>query len=483
MFPSKPSFVPVVLGLALASVLLEGGCHQLVGIEERCTDADCATQVPEGACEKPVCTPQGTCSFVAKTGEACGADGTCRGYACIGSDTTFGAGQSASCLRASDGLVWCWGDGTYGQLGDTQRGPRSTPYLVPRIGTELARARSVSVGYAHACALLETGQVVCWGNNRGAQSNGREPSLSDDPLPPTLIEGLPKAAKVVTGYGHTCVLTEDRRVFCWGRNVDGECGVGDPAQIIPAPREVRGLDPMLSVSTSKLTTCAANAVDVLCWGENKWGQLGPGVTTPIGLAPSKVMGLAPGGVLQVAASWGFVCAIVATSGHLQCWGNNRWGQLGDGKVLSPWGDAGPGESANPQPRFVVAPDGQRPIDSVNTIFYGTGSHVCVRSSIYFPDLLCWGENGAYEVGVPDPTPSPTPLRSPPARGASDLLMGDDHTCALRRETDGFDFMCWGQARAGQVGDGLPIAPHVQPESNRVKWPDAPGGLAFLQANQ
>lgn len=459
-------------------------CHSLVGIEDRCTDADCAHLVATEACEKPACTPEGTCSFVARTGESCGGEGTCRGYTCVGADTKLAAGESATCLRASDGLVWCWGQGNFGQLGDSLREPRSTPVLVPRIGVDLPRARSVSVGYAHACALLDDGRVACWGNNQGGQANPRERTFGIDPLGPTVVDGLPKVEEIAAGYGHTCVLTADRRVFCWGKNNEGECGVGDEADFVTTPREVPGLVEILGISTAKLTTCASDGVSVFCWGEAKWGQLGPTFGAPIARAPVKIEGLEGGSVLQVAVSWGQVCAL-GTSGRMMCWGNDRWGQLGNGVVHTPWGTRGPGEAAFPEPRFVVAPDASEPLplQGINRIYTGTGSHICVRSSIYYPDHLCWGENGKQEVGVPDTTSSSRPLRSPPTRNATSLLIGNDHTCALRRESDGFGVSCWGLTRAGETGNGQPIADGVQPEPKAVAWPDGFGGIAHIRATQ
>jgi alpha-tubulin suppressor-like RCC1 family protein len=505
-----------------------GGCQSLIGIHERCekscfdehartvcdtdgnrrreacpaeaplcnggecvaachNDDDCTMVAPGGACEKAICV-QGACTIVARTGEACLDDGTCRGYACISPTTQLSLSLVNSCMRDSAGLVWCWGDNTNGQLGRPNVMTPSVPFLVPRIGVDLPRARAVSVGYGHSCAVLEDGTLACWGNNLAGQSNGVSPT--DTPIEPMMVTLPGPVATVVTGHGHTCVQLTDNRIFCWGENVNGEVGSGSTAPFVSVPTEVTFPEtnlPVSSLSTSTSVTCVTDRIDIFCWGGNKWGELGADAPVPaIVPHPVKVKGIERGGVFQIAVGWGFVCAVVEGHHWVQCWGNNRWGQLGDGTVLKVWGPDGEGNVADPNPRFVVQPNAIAQLarlDSVTMLVAGSGSHVCASALPWSPEILCWGENTTTEVGVLKKGPFPRPVRTF-AKGAKQVATGDDHTCILRREDDGFDISCWGRGRVGQLGDGMPLYEnHAQPKPTRVRFPDKPGGIVAVRASQ
>jgi alpha-tubulin suppressor-like RCC1 family protein len=119
----------------------------------------------------------------------------------------------------------CWGSGTSGQLGSgalTQRNPRPTA-VTGLHGAAIALA----AGSAHACAVTGQG-VQCWGTGRHGELGDGSLGMQATPVD---VAGLPSDPGV-TGLGggnaHTCALTAGGQMFCWGRNVGGEIGLGLP---------------------------------------------------------------------------------------------------------------------------------------------------------------------------------------------------------------------------------------------------------------
>jgi alpha-tubulin suppressor-like RCC1 family protein len=187
------------------------------------------------------------------------------------------AGNGASCLRRMGGEVHCWGDNTFGQLGNGMvGGSASTPVAV--VG--LTDAVDVALGDGFACAARSTGRVVCWGKNTSGQlgtSGGNRGTIDD-------VSGLPDAspATAVAASGtHACAVLSGA-VWCWGANDLGQLGQGDRAPYA-APVAVVGLTGVTSVFGAQGTsvgprhTCATLAGGgVSCWGAALFGRLGSG---------------------------------------------------------------------------------------------------------------------------------------------------------------------------------------------------------------
>ena len=138
---------------------------------------------------------------------------------------------SHSCAVTATGKVFCWGEGSKGRLGDgiADRGPSWRPVPVSGLPSD---AQSVTVGRDHACAVLGTDAVVCWGANDhgqlGSDTNGI-PSTSALP-----VDGLPGGvAALAAGYGFTCALIDDGRIFCWGGAPLGPSNTPVPLAFLP----------------------------------------------------------------------------------------------------------------------------------------------------------------------------------------------------------------------------------------------------------
>ncbi len=271
------------------------------------------------------------------------------------------AGDGYACALTTSGGVKCWGANSVGQLGNgMSTGPQicsglgcsTTPVDVAGLTSGVA---AISAGSGHTCALTTSGGVKCWGaNGVGQLGNGTNtgPQICVGlgcSTTPVDVSGLTAGVTAVsTGAGHTCALTTAGGVKCWGSNGSGELGDGGftaPKQPNATPVDVSGLTTGVAVvSAGGGHTCAlTTAGGVKCWGDNTYGELGNGISggpeacfegAPCSTTAVDVTGL-PGGVVAISAAvgGGHTCALTTSSG-VKCWGYNYFGQLGDGTTTN-----------------------------------------------------------------------------------------------------------------------------------------------------
>jgi len=136
-----------------------------------------------------------------------------------------------------------------------------------------------------------------------------------------------KAAQISGGVAYTCALTSAGGVKCWGNNEYGQLGDGTTDYRFTLV-DVKGLTSKVTqISAGFGHTCAlTSSGGVKCWGNNEYGQLGDG-TTEHRSTPVDVKGLTSK-VTQISAGFGHTCALTS-SGGVKCWGYNEYGQLGD----------------------------------------------------------------------------------------------------------------------------------------------------------
>uniref|UniRef100_UPI00345C7544 RCC1 domain-containing protein n=1 Tax=uncultured Chloroflexus sp. TaxID=214040 RepID=UPI00345C7544 len=147
---------------------------------------------------------------------------------------------------------------------------------------------------------------------------------------PVAVRGLSGVSAIAAGGDHTCALTTAGEVRCWGRNSRGQLGNGTTTDS-STPVAVSGLIGVSAIATGGEHTCALTmAGEVRCWGSNSRGQLGNGTTTDSS-TPVAVSGLASE-VRAIATGFDHTCALT-TAGEVRCWGNNYFGQLGDGRIF------------------------------------------------------------------------------------------------------------------------------------------------------
>ncbi len=187
---------------------------------------------------------------------------------------------------------------------------------------------ALAVGEQHACVLLDGG-VKCWGRNIWGELGDGTNQDRSSPVPVAGLDG--RVAAISAGAAHTCALFPAGNVKCWGYNIYGQLGDGGGGGGVanansPQPVDVAGLIDAIAISAGGGHTCAlTSAGGVKCWGDNTFGQMGDGTTT-MRNTPVDVTGLTSG-VRAVAAGGNFTCALMAV-GNVKCWGSNAQGQLG-----------------------------------------------------------------------------------------------------------------------------------------------------------
>lgn len=201
--------------------------------------------------------------------------------------TSIGAGDLHTCALLASGAVRCWGSNSQGELGyagvnELGDEPGEMPPPDVAIG---GKAIQLSVGGDHTCVLLDTGGVRCWGGNSNGQLGyGHTDDLGagsgDMPRPDVQLGG--KAIQVVTGSIHSCALLDSGNVKCWGRNTYGQLGYGNELNIgdkegqMPPPDVQIGGKAVL-IAAGGFRTCAVLDTGALrCWGDNSGGSLGYG---------------------------------------------------------------------------------------------------------------------------------------------------------------------------------------------------------------
>lgn len=340
----------------------------------------------------------------------------------IGMDTSRGH----SCAVTDAGGVKCWGDNYFGQLGDDTTVRRSEPVDVVGLSSGVSQ---VMVGGYHTCALTIEGAVKCWGENGSGQLGD---GTTTQRLTPVNVNNLTSGiVALAAGTKHTCALTSSGGVQCWGMNSDGQLGDATTTQRL-SPVNVSGLSSGIAkIAGGERHTCAlSSAGGLACWGWNGEGQLGDGTTTQR-LSPVAVNGLSSG-VIALAAGYGFTCALTNTGG-MKCWGDNYYGQLGDGTYtqrLTPNDVSGLNSG----------------VTALATGFY----HTC--AVITGGAAKCWGWNGYGQLGDGTTTQRWTPVDvSGLTSGVTEIAAGSIHSCALTSS----GMMCWGGNYYGQLGDGTP----------------------------
>lgn len=234
----------------------------------------------------------------------------------VSSVVDMALGAAHTCAFGA-GSMWCWGDNTWGQLGDGTMNARFTPVAISPPGG-LAAAR-MSAGEEHSCLIDTAGGVWCWGNDNGRLGAGTGRGTSSTPVRVLGLSGMME--QVAAGSEHTCARRLSGVSYCWGANHRGQLGdrtTVDRASAVPIA-DLQNLK-WLAVSASGGHSCAVDENSAIwCWGLNDHGQVGNGATTDR-LWPTRVM--TPEGVnfSRVVLGGSATCGL-STSGAIWCWGD------------------------------------------------------------------------------------------------------------------------------------------------------------------
>ena len=239
------------------------------------------------------------------------------------------------------------------------------------------------------------------------------------------------AAAISSGLDHTCALTTGGGAKCWGYNFYGQIGDGTYSDR-HTPVDVTALSSgVAAISAGTFHNCAlTTGGGVKCWGNNGYGELGDGKVAANSSTPVDVTTLSSG-VAAISAGLSHTCALTNAAG-VKCWGRNQSGEVGDGTTT---------ERDNPV-------DVAGLTSGVAAISTG-GEHTCALTT--GGGVKCWGNNSNGQVGDGTTTERDTPVAvTGLTSGVVAISASRTHTCAL---TTGGGVKCWGNNGAGQLGDG------------------------------
>ena len=234
--------------------------------------------------------------------------------------TAVATGSGSTLALRDDGTVWGWGNNASGQLGDGTLQNKSHP--VPVTGL-VGAVKSVATTFGHALAITTDGGVWAWGwGLYGQLGNG----ATDSSLSATKVSGLPAVVdKVATGTQHSLALAGDGSVWAWGDNSNGQLGDGSTNPSL-TPIRVEALSNIVAISTYAKSNLALDTSDrVWAWGYGNRGALGDGSYSDR-TTPFVVPGLPQ---IKAIAAGNFVSIAIAADGSVWMWGDNEFGQFGD----------------------------------------------------------------------------------------------------------------------------------------------------------
>jgi alpha-tubulin suppressor-like RCC1 family protein len=316
---------------------------------------------------------------------------------------------------------------------------------------------AVEAGGTHTCAVKEDGTAWCWGNGRSQRVLGDGSNIIQPrPVP---VAGLTDVRAISTGPSHTCALTHAGMVWCWGSNYAGGLGIGvedgpewcticiEPNQCLgnwcsPIPVQVPGITGIESISAGGGHTCAVDSSGgVQCWGDNEYGQVGDG-TYETRYSPREVQGLPY--VRSVSAGMRHTC-VATDEGTIWCWGGNRYGQLGLGI------NDGPEQCDD-----IYEPCSMVPIQvpGVNDVVAVSAAFVHTCAVTADGAIWCWGYNHWGSLGDSTNRDSFTPVQVVGVTDAT-ALSSTEHGCAVEADRTA---SCWGWNRYGQLGIGTLTGP-------------------------
>lgn len=297
---------------------------------------------------------------------------------------SLAGGESGICAGNREGAVWCWNIDLSGE----RWGP---PHQVEN----LSDASTVSVGRWHGCAIRRTGQVSCWGTWIDvADRYRRHESFSAIDIP-----GATDAVALASAYGD-CLLNRRGEVWCW-----------DGPPVTPRLRRLPVAEVQIGVATGVDYVCSLSTSGrVMCRGRDLVSGLNQDVLRAVEL-PSRAVG--------VAAGRASACAVL-DEGSLWCWGENGFGQLGDGNHAQ---RSGPVRVQLPNPA-VQGAVGSR--------------HACALDAA--EQVWCWGANDFARVGVGEGRGSSTPVAVPGLSSVHAISAEGNSACVV---SEGDRGACWG----------------------------------------
>lgn len=239
-----------------------------------------------------------------------------------GRNVILGVGGSFAYARDTEGVLRVWGDNQFGQLGkgNVRQSFDVVEFKTKNEAIDLTQLKDIVTASDYSFMWMEDGLV--W----GAGSNTYLPLMkSGTPITTHVAINLPeKPAAMATGFGHAMILTEDGEVYAWGRNSEGQVGNGKRKHV-QTPYKVN-VENIVQIACGGKFSIALDADGQLWgWGDNEHFELSPEKTTRI-QTPVKI-DTGDIGIAHIDACGGSI-VLLDTAGTLWTWGRNDFHQLG-----------------------------------------------------------------------------------------------------------------------------------------------------------
>ena len=441
-------------------------------------------------------------------------------------------------------------------------------------GRELTHVEKIYAGKTHTCAVTNTGtstrpnrSVYCWGDNRYNQVSGDVTANYSQYAVKVSIRSDSRTVELALGDTHTCALadgslSEGGVVKCWGDNRLGQLGDGrgdlskhrggritkDPSSnhdfrwlgVVHKPVSADPKKPAFKNPGSRLTnvekiyagkthTCAVTNTGTsttpnrsfYCWGDNRYNQVIGGVSANDSYSQyaaqvsARGVRISSSSTVELALGDTHTCVLADRQlpdqkGIVQCWGDNRFGQLGNGRGNLNnregriTGDTWSGvvhKPVNRDPKNAAFKNAGEELKNVEKIYAGK-SHTCAvtnTSTSTTPNrsFYCWGDNRYNQVSgdvTADYSQYAVQVSAKVRINSSntvELALGDTHTCVLRGDDISIKkVQCWGDNRRGQLGDGRDNLNNRESRITGDKWSGVvhkpktvTGGFDFNQAGR
>ena len=300
--------------------------------------------------------------------------------------------HTTSCVIASDDLAYCWGENDRGQLGNNSTTKSSVPVAVNMDGVLAGKTiKSIDVSYLHTCAVASDNQAYCWGYNTNGQLGTG--TGSNSLVPAAVNTSGVLAGKTIQSISsmlyHTCALASDAKVYCWGANTSGKLGDGTTSNSgLPVAVSTAGVlagKSVKSLAVGYNHTCAMTTENlVYCWGDNVNGALGTGNFTSSSVPVAVIMsGVLTGKTISSLSSGDWHACVITTEGKAYCWGRNTDGQLGNGGLTN---------SSSPVAVDMTGVLSGKTITALSGNYY----HTCAQTADN--NGYCWGGNNTGRLG-------------------------------------------------------------------------------------
>lgn len=351
----------------------------------------------------------------------------------------------SSCAINMGDDMYCFGTNNFGKIGNGFSYGYTTPVQSKQGSRPLLATKQISSGGYHTCLIDNYDKPFCFGNNySGRLGNGLGVNSSD---PVAVAQGAMPSLNmkyISAGGSFTCGLNANDRVYCWGYNNYSQLGDDSFTSRSTPVSVVLGAMPSLNVknvSSGDTHVCVINFDDkAYCWGSGSDGQLGNGLSTlsdtPVAVSQGAMPSLF---IKSISAGRDYTCA-VNFDDKVYCWGSGSMGQLGNGLNTG---------SSVP----VAVLQGAMLSTSVKMLEVGNNTACAVG---FNNNIYCWGNNQERQIinnaTANILTPTARTQGAMPSLEVSNISVGSLFVCAVN-STDGAVY-CWGDGRNGQIGNGV-----------------------------